>query len=84
MRPRGRPIIGGIAGFFFGLFLAVDLILFTVIKLKDITVVILPILGIVAGVLLGLFPPFRRERAMAGGYDEAPAYDEPPPPPAAE
>ena len=64
MRARGRPILGGIAGFFFGLFLAADLVLFGAIKFKDVTVVILPVAGIVVGILLGLFPPLRRGRAV--------------------
>ncbi|MEY2461888.1 MAG: hypothetical protein QOH64_26, partial [Acidimicrobiaceae bacterium] len=33
MKARGRPVLGGFAGFFFFLFLAVDLLAFGVIPL---------------------------------------------------
>lgn len=42
-RRRGRPVLGGISGFLFGLFLAL--------------VLLLPIVFLVIGVLLGLWPP---------------------------
>ena len=56
---RGRPVIGAIAGFFFGLFLAVDLLLMNVIPLDSAQVVLLPLIFLVVGVLAGLFAPAR-------------------------
>lgn len=57
-RHRGRPVIGAIAGFLLGLFLAVDLLLLGVIPLDNALVVVLPVLFLVAGVGVGFFAPF--------------------------
>lgn len=56
-RPRGRPVLGGVAGFFFGLFLAVDLLLMSVLPANSILVLVLPIAFLAIGVLLGIWPP---------------------------
>ncbi len=46
---KGRPFLGVISGFFFGLFGAATLFLFGVIPLDSHLVWILPIVGIVLG-----------------------------------
>jgi hypothetical protein len=56
-RVRGRPVLGAFAGFFFGLFLATDLLLFSVFPLDSILVVLLPLAGLVLGVGLGCTVP---------------------------
>ena len=51
MRRRGRPIVAGFAGFFFGLALSLLLLVVGVLALDSIVLVILPIAFIVVGVL---------------------------------
>ena len=57
---RGRPIIGAIAGLFFFFFLALDLLFFGVIPLKSAVITILPIVGIVVGIVWAKFAPLGR------------------------
>ena len=54
---RGRPVLGAIAGFFLFLFLGLDLLFFGVIPLKSPLITILPILGIIAGLVVAKFAP---------------------------
>ncbi|HEY2814277.1 MAG TPA: hypothetical protein VGJ03_12495 [Acidimicrobiales bacterium] len=65
MKARGRPVLGGIFGFLFFLFLALDLLFFGVIPLKSILITLLPLLGIVLGVACAFWAPL-------GGRDRAP------------
>ena len=60
MRSRGRPVLGAIAGFLFGVFVAADLFLFGVVALDSILLTVLPIVGLVGGILLGRWAPLRR------------------------
>ncbi len=57
---RGHPVMGAIAGFFFFLFLALDLLFFGLIPLKSAVITIMPILGIVAGLVWAKFAPLGR------------------------
>lgn len=59
---RGRPLLGAVAGFFFGAFLAYDLILFEVVVSDNPVVVVLPLVFLLAGVGLGLWAPLARRR----------------------
>lgn len=59
---RGRPVLGGVAGFFFGIFLAYDLLLLKVIVSDSPLVVILPLALLAVGVALGLWAPLGRDR----------------------
>lgn len=52
--------MGAIAGFFFFLFLALDLLFFGVIPLKSPVITIMPILGIIAGLVWAKFAPLGR------------------------
>ena len=54
---RGRPVLGAFAGFFLFLFLALDLLFFGVIPLKSPIITILPILGIIVGLVVAKFAP---------------------------
>ena len=56
-RRRGRPVLGGIAGFFFFLFVGLDLLLFGVIPLRSALLTILPIVGIPLGILWAFWAP---------------------------
>jgi hypothetical protein len=62
MKYRGRPILAAVCGFFLGVFLALDLVLFGVIQLDNILVTLLPFIGLVAGVALAWWAPFGRGR----------------------
>ncbi len=55
---RGRPVLGGFAGFFFGFFLAIDLLFLGAFDLESVLVYVLPIVFLVVGVVLGLVAPF--------------------------
>jgi hypothetical protein len=64
--------MGAIAGFFFFLFLALDLLFLGVIPLKSAVITIMPFLGIIAGLAWAKFAPLGRSGSAAT-----------PPPPAA-
>jgi multisubunit Na+/H+ antiporter MnhB subunit len=55
---RGRPILGVISGFLFGISLALTLIVAGVLPLNSILVTLLPLLGIVLGLVLAGWAPF--------------------------
>jgi len=94
---KGRPFLGLISGFFFGLFGAAALFLFGVIPLDSPLIWILPIVGIVLGLFMATLAPFGSGAspqaattegvtyASAGDADEAATATEqssPPPDPA--
>lgn len=72
---KGRPFLGVISGFFFGLFGAVTLFLFGVIPLDSHLVWILPIVGIVLGLFMATWAPFGSDSTA----DPAPTSEAPPP-----
>ncbi|MEA2023518.1 MAG: hypothetical protein U9N79_04410 [Actinomycetota bacterium] len=57
---KGRPILGVITGFLFGLFLGVTLFLYGVIPLSSDMLWILPLLGILLGLIMAAWAPFGR------------------------
>ena len=57
---RGRPVMGAIFGFLFFFFIALDLLFLGVIPLNSAAITILPILGIVAGLVWAKFAPLDR------------------------
>jgi hypothetical protein len=63
VKQRGRPIRGAIAGLFFGLFVSLDLVIFGVLALDADVLAFIPLLGLVAGVLLGVMAPLGRRSA---------------------
>lgn len=67
MKRRGRPVLGGIAGLLFGLGVGLDLTIFGVRTLDALSIVGAPAIGLVAGILLGMWAPFgKRSRAASG------------------
>lgn len=60
---KGRPILGVFSGFLFGLFLGITLFLYGVIPLHSDLLLILPILGIILGLVLAWWAPFGRPPA---------------------
>jgi hypothetical protein len=55
---KGRPILGSVAGFMFGLFGGLSLVLYGVVPLHSDLVWILPLVGIVLGLVLAAWAPF--------------------------
>jgi hypothetical protein len=81
---RGRPILGAFAGLLLGLFVAFDLIVFKAVASDSSVLAVLPIAGLILGIVLGLWAPLGRRRvAVVEGppVDRAPA---PPPAPDAD
>jgi uncharacterized YccA/Bax inhibitor family protein len=80
---KGHPVLGGFAGFFLFLFVAIDLVLFGVLPLNSPLITILPILGAIGGVLLGHFAPLgpKEAPAIVEASALAPPTSPPPPPP---
>lgn len=55
---KGRPVLGVIAGLFFGVFLAILLQQFGIRPLDNLSVIGLPVVGIVLGLVLAGMAPF--------------------------
>ena len=64
---KGHPILGITTGFLFGLFLGITLFLFGVIPLSSDWLWILPLLGILLGLIMAAWAPFGK------GAEPAPA-----------
>ncbi|GMQ97745.1 MAG: hypothetical protein BMS9Abin17_0246 [Acidimicrobiia bacterium] len=71
---KGRPFLGVISGFFFGLFGAATLFLFGVIPLDSHLIWILPILGIVLGLFMATLAPFGSGAAPETATTEGVTY----------
>lgn len=57
MRFRGRPVMGAVFGFLSFFFLALDLLFFGVIALNSPLITILPVVGLVLGLVWAKFAP---------------------------
>ena len=68
---KGRPILGVISGFLFGLFAGLSLFMWGAIALHSPLLWILPIAGIVLGLVMAAWAPFGAapDPASAGGSD---------------
>jgi hypothetical protein len=77
---KGRPILGVISGFMFGLFLGPTLFMWGVIPLHSELMWILPLLGIVLGLVMAWWAPFGRKTSTASAEamsgPSAPAGDD--------
>ena len=77
---KGRPILGIISGFLFGLFGGITLFLYGVIPLASSLLWILPLVGIVLGMFMAAWAPFgsggaKTETASSTGVSYASAGD---------
>jgi predicted lipid-binding transport protein (Tim44 family) len=70
---KGRPILGAITGFLFGLFLGITLFLYGVIPLSSDMLWILPLLGILLGLIMAAWAPFGKSAEPAPIPASAPA-----------
>ncbi len=66
---RGRPILGVLSGFMFGLFAAATLFLYGVVPLASSALWILPIAGILFGLVMAWWAPFGGSPDTAGAAD---------------
>lgn len=74
MKARGRPVLGAISGFFFGLFLGITLLSFGILPLNSPLLTFLPIIGLVLGLVLAFTAPIPRRGgggAMPSGAPKA-------------
>lgn len=60
MKRVSGALLGAVAGLLFGVFVSLDLFLFGVLALDHVVVGILPIVGLVGGVVLGAVSPLGR------------------------
>ena len=58
---RGRPVLGAVSGLFLGIFVAMDLLLLKAVPSDSTVLVLLPIAGLVVGLLLGRAAPLGRK-----------------------
>jgi putative flippase GtrA len=65
MKFKGHPVRGAIFGFLTFLFLGLDLLFLGVVPLKSPLITILPIVGIVVGLVWAYVAPIKRRRATA-------------------
>jgi hypothetical protein len=75
---RGRPVLGAIAGLFLGAFVALDLMMFKVRTLDDLSVIGLPAIGLVLGIVLALWAPFGRRQPSPATATETTQMEPPP------
>ena len=54
---RGRPVLGAVFGFLCFLFIALDLLFFGVVPLNSAVITVLPLVGIVFGLVWAKFAP---------------------------
>ncbi len=73
---KGRPILGVTTGFLFGLFLGITLFLYGVIPLSSDLLWILPLLGILLGLIMAAWAPFGKSVEPV----PSPTPSAPPPP----
>ncbi len=73
---RGRPVLGGVSGFFLGLFSWVDLVLLDVIAFESVSFWIFPILGVAVGIGLAMWAPFGAGPLPATSAGRAPTADD--------
>ena len=65
MHARGRPVLGAIAGFAFGGFLSLALVVFGVLGTDSIVLVILPFAFLVLGIVWAFIAPLGPRRPPA-------------------
>jgi predicted lipid-binding transport protein (Tim44 family) len=79
---KGHPILGVTTGFFFGLFLGITLFMFGVIPLSSDLLWILPLLGILLGLIMAAWAPFGKRHRTTPKPSSGDSSPVPPPPPA--
>jgi len=70
---KGRPILGVISGFLFGLMFGITLFFFGVVPLHSDALWILPLVGIVFGLVMAAWAPFGDGSSSAAPDTAAPS-----------
>jgi hypothetical protein len=70
---KGHPFLGVITGFLFGLFLGISLFLYGVLPLSSDWIWILPLLGILLGLVMAAWAPFGKGPGPVPGPATPPA-----------
>jgi len=83
-KAKGRPILGGVSGLFFGFFVSLALTVYAGVPLNSVLYIILTIVGVVIGVALGITAPFHRRSKRAAAHRQSkrsatPTTPQPPP-----
>lgn len=73
MQRRGKPVRGAIFGTLFGLFLGLDLLLLGVVPSDSAAITVLPVLGLLGGLALGITAPLGGRGGPAPVVAPAPA-----------
>jgi hypothetical protein len=82
MRQRTRhPIWAAFSGLFLGLFVGLDLLFLGAIPLNSVMLTILPVVGLVVGLVLGFMGPLRKKQPKTPAADTTDPYVAPPPQP---
>ncbi len=68
---KGRPVLGAIFGFLFGVFLALTLQQWSIRPLDNLSVIGLPIAGLIIGLLLARWAPLGRTQEQAEPIEPA-------------
>lgn len=68
---KGKPVLAAISGLFFGFFLALVLQQWSIYPLTPLSVLGLPALGLILGLLLAAWAPFGGDGSEEGGTPEA-------------
>jgi hypothetical protein len=71
VRANGRPVLGAIAGLFFGIFVAADLAQWSVRPLDNLGVIGFPIIGALLGIALGMWAPLGRRSSTPASPEPA-------------
>ena len=72
---KGRPILGMLSGFFFGLFGGLTLFMYGAIPLHSPLIWILPLVGIVLGLAMAAWAPFGSGPQPAPATSESIGYE---------
>lgn len=71
---KGRPILGVISGFLFGVFGGLTLFMYGVVPFHSPVLWILPLAGIVLGLVLAAWAPFGKAPSPANAGDSSVTY----------
>lgn len=75
---RGKPVLGAISGLLFGVFVALFLQQWAIYPLTPLSVIGLPVLGFILGLLLAAWAPFGRSK-QGDAAGSAPVSEAPEP-----
>jgi hypothetical protein len=69
MRKRGRPVLGAITGFLFGISVSLALLVFGVLNLGNVIIGILPLAFLVLGIVWALLAPLGQQTSPTAAVE---------------